>query len=869
MPAPFLAEQAGGMTYRKLLLDRPGDIDGIRLVSAPVPGPGANQVQIAVRAYALNFGDLLCVRGLYPHMPDYPFTPGFEVSGVVVAVGADVRNVRVGDEVIALADEAMGGQATLLTCDAWTAIAKPSALSFEQACALPAASLTMIDAFRKAQLRRGERILIQSAAGGTGLIAVQLAGHYGAEIYATAGSQGKLAYLADLGVEHRINYLEADFEKEIARLTDGRGIDVVINTVGGDAIQKGMRCLAPGGRYIEIAMTALKSARAIDLSILNSNQSFYSIDMRKLGSDRPELVKEYFDELMELVTQGIITPTISRVFPFDQFKEAHRWLDNRQNIGKVVVSIPEHYQLQVSDFAASPGPSGDAVKVNTSHSEPIAIIGVSGRFAGSETVEQLWSHLANGNCLIEEVSRWQKSQLYPEGAGRGDQYCLQGSFLSDVECFDPLFFRISGAEATYMDPQQRLFLEEAWRALEDAGYAGAGMQGRRCGVYVGCANSDYNTIFDKCDSNTPAQAFWGNASSIVPARIAYYLDLQGPAIAIDTACSSSLVAMHMACQGLWSGETEMALAGGVFVQCTPAFFSLSNHAGMLSPTGRCHTFDAQADGFVPGEGVGAVVLKRLSRALADGDNIHGVIRGSAINQDGMTNGITAPSALAQERLEREVYDRFSIRAEQIQMVEAHGTGTRLGDPIEYRALTNAFRKDTDKVAYCAIGSIKTNIGHAATAAGMAGVIKVLLSLRHKQIPPSLNFQAGNPNIEFDSSPFYVNTELRDWEVEGDAKRCAAVSSFGFSGTNAHMVIEEWTERPSYPRQEKAGYLIVLSARGSQQLRQQAQRLVKHCDDSAELKSGGCELHLAAGTFTLLPSSYHGGARPLGADRVFA
>jgi polyketide synthase PksN len=283
---------------------------------------------------------------------------------------------------------------------------------------------------------------------------------------------------------------------------------------------------------------------------------------------------------------------------------------------------------------------------------------------------------------------------------------------------------------------------------------------------------------------------WGNLNSVIPARIAYYLNLQGPAVALDTACSSSLVAIHMACQSLRSGETDMALAGGVSIQSTHQFHVSATSAGMLSPSGRCHTFDDRADGFVPGEGVGVVVLKRLSHALADGDHVYGVIRGSAINQDGATNGITAPSALSQERLETEVYEKFGVDPAQIQMVEAHGTGTKLGDPIEYRALTRAFRTFTDKRQYCAIGSIKTNLGHTVGAAGVAGVLKILLALKHKKIPPSLHFEKGNSNIAFEDSPFFVNTTLREWQAEPGARRCAAVSSFGFSGTNAHLVIEE-------------------------------------------------------------------------------
>src|SRR2546429_981664 len=220
--------------------------------------------------------------------------------------------------------------------------------------------------------------------------------------------------------------------------------------------------------------------------------------------------------------------------------------------------------------------------------------------------------------------------------------------------------------------------------------------------------------------------------------------------------------MHVACQGLWSGEIEMALAGGVFVQCTPQFYQRSNRAGMLSVTGRCSTFDDRADGFVPGEGVAVVVLKRLKDALASGDHIYGVIAGSGVNQDGATRGITAPSVNAQERLLRSVYETFHIEPAQIQMMEAHGTGTKLGDPIEFEALTRVFCQETERGAYCALGSIKSNLGHTATTAGVAGVLKILLSLQHKQIPPSLHFEVGNSHIEWKGSPFYVNTRLQNW-----------------------------------------------------------------------------------------------------------
>ncbi|MCX7293772.1 beta-ketoacyl synthase N-terminal-like domain-containing protein, partial [Janthinobacterium sp.] len=474
------------------------------------------------------------------------------------------------------------------------------------------------------------------------------------------------------------------------------------------------------------------------------------------------------------------------------------------------------------------------------HAGPIAIIGMSGRYAQSRNLAELWQHLEQGRNLVGEATRWD----LPRQAG-GTQYCSQGSFVDGIAEFDPLFFNISGIEASYMDPQQRIFLEQSWTALEDAGYAGSAMDARQCGVYAGCGNVDYA---DLLPATAPAHSMWGTASSIIPARIAYYLNLQGPAIAVDTACSSSLVAIHLACQGLWSGEIDMALAGGVFLMCTPQVYTIANRAAMLSPQGQCFAFDDRADGFVPGEGAGVVVLKRLSDAVADGDHIYGVICGSGINQDGATNGITAPSALSQERLERKVYDAFALDPAGFQMMEAHGTGTKLGDPIEYQALTKAFRAYTDKQAYCALGSIKTNLGHTTAAAGVTGLLKILLALQHRKIPASLNYQSGNAHIASAGSPFFINTELRDWVVEPGTPRRAALSSFGFSGTNAHLVVEQAPPPPCAPR-DKPAYLIVLSAKSAEQLQAMVRNLRDHCQQSPQL-------HCANLSFTLLLGRQH-------------
>ena len=483
------------------------------------------------------------------------------------------------------------------------------------------------------------------------------------------------------------------------------------------------------------------------------------------------------------------------------------------NVAAVPTTPPPEPQAQSRVEAPAPAPASDDTA--------IAIVGVSGRFPRSRNLEAFWTHLAAGENLVGRVERWDPQDCHP---GMDPQAaCASGGFVDGIEYFDPLFFNISPLEATYMDPQQRLFLQEAWNALADAGCMG---ERRRSdvSVYVGCEQGDYESLFS---AGPPPQSFWGNAPSIIPARIAYYLDLQGPAIAVDTACSSSLVAIHMACQSLLAGDTAIGLAGGVFIQSTPAFYQKANRANMLSASGACHTFDSRADGFVPGEGVGVVVLKRLADALADRDHIHGLIRGSAINQDGASNGITAPSALSQQRLHESVHERFAIDPQSIQLVEAHGTGTRLGDPIEFKALNAAFSRTTSRKGYCAIGSVKSNMGHAATAAAMAGLFKLLLGMRHRQMPASLHFEQANPAIDFTASPFFVNTRLRDWPAGEGQPRRAAISSFGFSGTNAHMVVEQAPSRLRPPSQVPL-VLIGLDARTPEQLRQRVAELLGFC-----------------------------------------
>jgi acyl transferase domain-containing protein/acyl carrier protein len=480
--------------------------------------------------------------------------------------------------------------------------------------------------------------------------------------------------------------------------------------------------------------------------------------------------------------------------------------------------------------------------------EKIAIVGMSGRYPDAPDLKQYWNNLEKGRNSIREVprSRWDVNRYYdPNRAASGRSYSKWLGALDEFDCFDPLFFRISPQEAEYMDPQHRLFLEEGYKAFEDAGYAASALSNRKCGVYLGISTNDYMVLLSRGGQEAPPVT--SNSYAIAAARIAYYLNLKGPAMSVDTACSSSLVAMHLASQALLSREIEMALVGGVSLWLAPESYVAMSQAGMFSPVGQCKTFDDSADGIVNGEGVGAIVLKRLSDAEADGDRIYGVILGSGINQDGKTNGITAPSVNSQCDLERSIYDRHRINPETISYIETHGTGTKLGDPIELEALATVFKEKTNQKNFCALGSVKSNIGHTTAAAGIAGVQKVLLSMQHRTLAPTLNVANPTTRFQFAGSPFYVSREAKPWTVASGCRRRAAVSSFGFSGTNAHLVLEEYPAAPRVRSSAARPIMVPLSARTTLQLRRKAQDLLEFVNSIRVAGKANLELESLAYT----------------------
>ncbi|HCI83010.1 MAG TPA: beta-ketoacyl synthase, partial [Ktedonobacter sp.] len=506
-----------------------------------------------------------------------------------------------------------------------------------------------------------------------------------------------------------------------------------------------------------------------------------------------------------------LSPTLAYEYP--TIEALSRYLAG-EAISPISLLAPRNEQSKESDTETA--------------TDAIAIIGLGCRFPGANNAESFWEMLHEGRDGITEVpnERWNAGTYYdPEQAVPGKMNTRWGGFLSHVDQFDPYFFGISPREATRMDPQQRLLLEVAWETLENAGQSPDRLAGSQTGVFVGISGNDYSRWLYDDPESLDAYTGTGNAHSIAANRLSYVLDLRGPSIAIDTACSSSLVSVHMACQSIRNGECDMALAGGVNLILTPELTITFSQARMMSSEGHCKTFDDSADGYVRSEGCGLVLLKPLSQARKDGDTVLAVIRGSAVNQDGRSNGLTAPNALAQEAVIVQALQNAHVASDQISYVEAHGSSTPLGDPIEFNALKAVLMPGRTSDQPCIVSSVKTNIGHLESAAGIAGLIKTVLSLYHEEIPSHLHFQKLNQHISLDGTTFVIPTQGQRWP---DAKRrIAGVSAFGFGGTNAHIIVEaappQTVSRKHGQKMERPLHLLTLSAKSESALRTLAQQ----------------------------------------------
>ncbi|NSL86228.1 SDR family NAD(P)-dependent oxidoreductase [Chitinophaga sp. Mgbs1] len=493
-------------------------------------------------------------------------------------------------------------------------------------------------------------------------------------------------------------------------------------------------------------------------------------------------------------------------------------------------------------FAVTPSAAAKETKATFPE---IAVIGLAGRYPGADNVRQFWENLKGGKDSVTEIpaGRWDYRLYFDEDKHKpGKTYSKWGGFVNGVEEFDPLFFNISPREAEMIDPQERLFLQCVYETLEDAGYTRDRLSSlqKSAGVFVGVMYEEYQLYGAQLTAMGYPLAIPGNPSSIAN-RVSYYCNFHGPSMAIDTMCSSSLTALHLACKSLQLGECEVAVAGGVNVSVHPNKYLMLGQGKFVSANGKCESFGAGGDGYVPGEGIGAVLLKPLDKAIADNDHIYGVIRGTAVNHGGKTNGYTVPNPNAQAAVIKQALNEAGLDARMISYIEAHGTGTSLGDPIEIAGLSKAFREHTADMQFCAIGAVKSNIGHCESAAGIAGLTKVLLQMKHRYLAPSLHAASLNPHIDFGASPFFVQQTGGSWErpvieINGrtaEYPRLAGISAFGAGGSNAHIIVEEYVPAASAPAYNSSHpVMIVLSARYEAELKQVAEQLLSFVQQEA-------------------------------------
>ena len=491
-----------------------------------------------------------------------------------------------------------------------------------------------------------------------------------------------------------------------------------------------------------------------------------------------------FSELgMDPVVMALVAKRLK--LEFDIHLETNAFRDY-SNVDALINYIQQHQPITNESVIEKPTPENlTQNKVLANAYEPIAVIGMACQFPESPDKETFWKNLTNGKDCVTTVpdSRWKSKEFYSAEIKDGKSISKWGGFIKDIEEFDPLYFGISETNAIDIDPLQRKFLETCIQAVHDGGYDKKSLWDKKVGVFIGSRTSNYSQKLKRLQKNT----ILGIGQNYIAALASQVFNWRGPNLVVDTACSSSLVSIHLACQSLRSGESEIAVAGGVDILLDEKSYLALSQSGALSPDGKCFTFDEKANGFVPGEGCGIVLLKKMSDALAAGDKIYAVIDASAVNNDGNTMGATTPNPKAQKEVIREAIQKAKINPETIGLMEAHGTGTLIGDPIELKALTEIYAEYTSAKGYCAVGSVKTNIGHLLSAAGVAGFIKSVLSVYHKQLPPTLHCSIPNPRFNFRDSPFFPNMQCTEWKKEIHR---AGMSSFGFGGTNAHVIVSD-------------------------------------------------------------------------------
>ncbi len=782
-PAAPRAPDLGG--NEDWVVAEPGSLDALKKCAIIRTAPGPGEVEVEAIATGLNFRDVMEALG---RIGNEPRPLGLEFSGRISAVGRDVVGLSVGQPVVGIA---IGSLRRHVVTRASLIAPKPPNLTFAEAASLPIVFLTSVWTMETlARLGGGQTVLVHAATGGVGLAAFQVIAGAGATMLGTAGSPQKREHLHKLGVTCVSDSRSIAFAEAVQEATAGAGVDVVLNCLAGPMTDAGLRLVRPGGIFIEIGKTDIRTAE--DVARLNPRIRYTVFDLLGEIDRNPDLVGRKLNALMERFANGDLTALPVSSFRFDDTPTALRFLARARHIGKVVLT-----DEAVPVAAPPPRPVETSIEkpVSDTTSDALAIIGMAGSFPGAPDVGAFWRLLRDGIDAIGEVPdrRWTDREFAACGAGAGQEGRHRtGGFIADAEYFDAAFFGISPREALLMDPQQRVLLEQTWLALADAGLAGDQTPDRRTGVFIGASASDYPLKAALAGIAPDRPSLVAQMPSSLAARLSYVFNLRGPCLTVDTGCVSAITALKLAIDALRSGEIDMAIAGAVAIQSTPQLALMADQAAILSADGRCHSFAADGQGLTLSEGVGVLVLKRLSDAIANGDAVHAVIRGVAVSQNGATNGMNVPSVTAQVEVARAAFASAGISPDSVSYIEGHGVGTRAGDSAEIAALSEVFGRQQP----VALGSAKSNIGHTLAAAGMAGIFKVVLQLRHKTLVPSLHVGSGVlPDLS--ATALVVNTGLTPWRAVGDQPRRAAVVAFGINGGNGFVLVEQG--RPPPPR----------------------------------------------------------------------
>jgi amino acid adenylation domain-containing protein len=653
-------------------------------------------------------------------------------------------------------------------------------------------------------------VLVHAASGGVGLAALQVARRAGARVLATAGNAQKRAYLRGLGLDCVGDSRSLAFADEVRAATGGAGVDVVLNCLAGAMTDASLDLVRPGGLFLELGKTDIRAED--DIARRHPGIRYRVFDLLAEIDRTPDRVGRSLVALLSRFATGELQALPVRGFPFAEAADGLRFLARARHIGKVVLTDTPVPVPRPDMPLPEAAPPADMPRPAIAE-DAIAIIGMAGRFPGAPDLDAFWRLLRAGGEAIGPVpeGRWSRQDFAAAGApdGGAPRHRL-GGFLADAESFDAAFFGISPREALLMDPQQRLLLEQAWLALTDAGLPAIGADGLRVGVYIGASASDYTQKAAALGMPADRPSLLAQMPSSLAARLGYVFDLKGPSLTVDTGCASAVAALKLAVDALRRGEVDVALAGAVAVQSTPHLALMADQAEILAPDGRCRAFAATAQGLGLSEGVAVVVLRRLTEAEAAGDAVHAVIRAVALSQNGATNGMSAPSVTAQIALARGALAEAGIAPESVSYVEGHGVGTRAGDAAEVAALAEIF----GSARTLPLGSVKRNIGHALAAAGMAGLLKTVLQLRHQEIAPAPH-AASALLPELADSGLALPTQPIAWVAADTAPRRAAINAFAINGANGFILVEAPPLRAPRPVGPASAPALILLAAGSE------------------------------------------------------